>query len=151
MDNVYLEDIEPGQCFKSSRLTVTETHIVLFAGLTGDFNPMHMDAEAAKATRFGKVIAHGMLCASISAGLRSRIDDWAIVAMLHTSRSFIHPVYAGNTISFAAEVIDVEPSETKPELGVVKISVTLLNHERREVQRGVDTLLVRRRPKESGQ
>jgi acyl dehydratase len=151
MDNVYLEDIEPGQRFNSSRLTVTETHIVLFAGLTGDFNAMHMDAEAARATRFGKVIAHGMLCASISAGLRSRIDDWAIVAMLDTNRSFLHPVYAGDTIGFAAEVIDVRPSETKSELGVVKLSVVLLNQHRREVQRGVDTLLVARRPKESGQ
>ena len=82
MTAIHLDDIKPGDRARSSRVTVTEAHIVWFAGLTGDFNPLHMDAEAAKANGFGRTIAHGMLTHSLSTGLRSTIDDWAILAFL---------------------------------------------------------------------
>jgi 3-hydroxybutyryl-CoA dehydratase len=146
MKQVYLQDLKVGDRVESSRLTITETHIVLFAGLTGDFNPMHMDAEAARSTKFGRVIAHGMLCSSISAGLRSPIDDWAIVALLETKRRFLAPVFAGDTLGFSSEILEIRESSTKKDLGTVRMSVILSNQDKKHVQEGEDLILLEKWP-----
>ncbi len=121
MTRIYLDDLKQGDRVDSSGLTVTETHIVLFAGLTGDFNPVHMNEEVAKASGFGRRIAHGMLCCSLSAGLRSTIDDWAIIAIVETRRRFLAPVYAGDTLHFTSEVLEVRESASKKDRGLVRI------------------------------
>jgi acyl dehydratase len=126
-------------------MTITETHIVLFAGLTGDFNPMHTDAASARESKFGRIIAHGMLCASISSGLRSVIDEWAIVAMAETRRRFRAPVFAGDTVSFRAEVVDVTDKGGERGFGIVRLGVALVNQDQTVVLDGEDTLLVERR------
>lgn len=143
-DPIHLDDIEPGARALSSRVTVTEAHIVWFAGLTGDFNPLHMDAEAAKATGFGRTIAHGMLTHSMSTGLRSAIDDWAILAFLETRRRFVGPVFAGDTIQYEAEVLEVRPSASKPDRGIVRVGITVRNQTGDTVQEGEDVLSIGR-------
>ncbi|TDA68014.1 MAG: hypothetical protein D9V47_08885 [Clostridia bacterium] len=70
---LYFEDFAPGQEFLTARRTVTETDIVNFAGLSGDFNPLHTDEEYAKTTPFGRRIAHGLLISSISSGLQNQL------------------------------------------------------------------------------
>ncbi|CAO3432134.1 MaoC family dehydratase [Azospirillum endophyticum] len=143
-DPIHLDDIEPGARALSSRVTVTEAHIVWFAGLTGDFNPLHMDAEAAKATGFGRTIAHGMLTHSMSTGLRSAIDDWAILAFLETRRRFVGPVFAGDTIQYEAEVLEVRPSASKPDRAIVRVGITVRNQTGDTVQEGEDVFSIGR-------
>lgn len=144
-DILHLDDLTPGARAVSSRVTVTEAHIVWFAGLTGDFNPLHMDAEAAKANGFGRTIAHGMLTHSMSTGLRSSIDDWAILAFLETRRRFVGPVFVGDTIRYEAEVLEVRPSASKPDRGIVRVGITVRNQRGDTVQEGEDVFSIGRR------
>ena len=137
-----LHQIQPGDSFQSSRVTVTEAHIVWFAGLTGDFNPLHMDAEAARQGPFGQRIAHGMLSYSMSTGMRSRMDDWAILAFLETGRRFKAPVFAGDTLYFVATIIDVRASASKKDRGVVRVKMSLHKQDGSVVQEGEDVLSV---------
>ncbi|GAB4064036.1 MaoC family dehydratase N-terminal domain-containing protein [Ancylobacter sonchi] len=134
--------IEAGQSFVSARVTVTETHIVLFAGLTGDFNPLHMDAEFTAGSDFGRRIAHGMLGHALSTGLRSPIDDWAIEAFLETRRRFVAPVFAGDTVHYQATVLEARPSRSREGAGIVRIGMSLRNQQGVVVQEGEDVLLV---------
>ena len=65
MKEKYFEDLKIGEHFETPRRTVTEADIVNFAGISGDYNPLHIDEEFAKKTRFGARIAHGVLTLSI--------------------------------------------------------------------------------------
>ena len=69
---MYLEDFEVGKVYESGGRTITEADIVNFAGVSGDFNPLHMDEEFAKTNLFGKRIAHGALGFIISTGLSNQ-------------------------------------------------------------------------------
>ncbi|MDR9753741.1 MaoC/PaaZ C-terminal domain-containing protein [Pseudomonas sp. SZMC_28357] len=139
---LYFDDLAVRQSMVSSRTTLTETHIVLFAGLTGDFNPLHMDEETAREGVFGRRIAHGMLAHSMSTGLRSSIDDWAIIAFLETQRRFVAPVFAGDTLHYVAEVEDLRKSNSNPTRGIVRVSLRLLNQSGEVVQQGEDVFAV---------
>ena len=139
---ISFRDIEVGRSARSARVTVTETHIVLFAGLTGDFNPLHLDAEFMAASPYGKRIAHGMLGHSLSTGMRSAIDDWAIEAFLETQRRFVGPIFAGDTIHYEAKVMETRESRSKPGRGIVRVAMTLKNQRGETVQEGEDVLLV---------
>ncbi|MGY6271371.1 MaoC/PaaZ C-terminal domain-containing protein [Achromobacter denitrificans] len=138
---IEFERIRQGERHCSSRITVTESHIVMFAGLTGDFNPLHMDEVAARENGYGRRIAHGMLGHAMSTGLRSGIDDWDIVAFLETRRRFVAPVFAGDSIRYEAEVLELRPSRSKP-FGVVKVSLVLRNQDGDAVQDGEDVFAV---------
>lgn len=135
------EHIEAGERYVSSRVTVTEAHIVGFACLTGDFNPLHMDEVAARENGFGRRIAHGMLGHSLSTGLRSPIDDWDIAAFMETRRRFVAPILAGDTVNYEAEVLEVRPSRTKP-FSLVRVAIRLKNQEGAVVQEGEDVFAV---------
>lgn len=134
--------IEVGQIIRSARVTVTETHIVLFAGLTGDFNPLHTDAEFAAGNGFGRRIAHGMLGHALSTGLRSSIDDWAIEAFLETRRRFVAPIFAGDTVHYQATVTETRASRSRAGAGIVRVGMALRNQQGETVQEGEDVLLV---------
>lgn len=138
---IEFERIRLGERHASSRITVTESHIVTFAGLTGDFNPLHMDAIAARENGYGQRIAHGMLGHAMSTGLRSAIDDWDIVAFLETRRRFVAPILAGDTIRYDAEVLELRPSRSKP-FGVVKVAILLRKQDESVVQDGEDVFAV---------
>lgn len=95
----------PGQTASVSK-TITEADLVLFAGLTGDFNPVHMDAEYAKGTRFGGRIAHGMLTAGlISAVLGMKLPGPGAI-YLGQELKFLKPVQIGDTITARVEVVE---------------------------------------------
>ena len=139
---ITLGDISPGDTHTSSRLTVTEAHIVGFAGLTGDFNPLHMDEESAKQGPFGRRIAHGMLSYSMSTGMRSAIDDWEILAFLETGRRFKGPVFIGDTLHYEATVLEVRPSASKKDRGIVRVAMSLRKQDGSVVQEGEDVFSV---------
>jgi acyl dehydratase len=143
---LYLDDVSVGDVFTTVARTVTETHIVSFASLTGDFNPLHMDHEWARSGPFGRPIAHGLLSLSISGGLSSEVDDFALIAYLEETRKFKAPVFAGDTIHCVYTITDVIPSSSKPDRGVVKLDVQVDNQRGESVQVGEDVLLVERQP-----
>src|SRR5689334_10938587 len=98
----YFEDLEVGHSWKSNRRTVTETDIVQFAQLSGDFNPLHVDEIFAKTTIFGKRIAHGLLGLSISSGLQASEPPWLVMAFMGLEWRFTKPIFIGDTIHYVS-------------------------------------------------
>ena len=142
---IYLDDISVGDVIHSSGRTITETDVVNFAGLSGDFNPLHTDEDfAITESPFGTRIAHGMLGAAISTGLRSPIDDWAILAFLETTRRFVKPIPIGVTVRLEAEVVEKRLSTTDNGRGVVAVDVRLIGGHFHEYQIGRDVYAVAR-------
>lgn len=145
---VYLEDLEPGTQLVSAGRTVTEADIVAFAGLSGDFNPLHTDEVWVREhTPFAGRIAHGALVLSISEGLRTPVlDELEVLAFLEITRSFVAPTYPGDTIRARWLVEDRRPSRSRPQAGVVTVTVEVEKQDGTVVQRGSDVYLVASRP-----
>jgi 3-hydroxybutyryl-CoA dehydratase len=140
---VYLEDIDVGLEMISARRTVTEADIVAFAGLSGDYNPLHTDEVFAREeTPFRGRIAHGLLVLSIADGLRNPFDDWAHLAWLDVQRRFLGPTYPGDTIHAVRRVEEVRRSASRPGTGVVTVSVRVVKQDGDVVQQGTDVLMV---------
>lgn len=140
----YFDDIADDATYTSSRVTVTEAHIVAFAGLTGDFNPLHMDEVFAREAGFGSRVAHGMLGHSLSTGMRSGIDDWTIMAFLQTTRSFVKPILIGDTLRYTAQVLEKRPSASRADRGVIRVGIELTQQDGTVLQRGEDLFMVAR-------
>ena len=103
------QSFAPGTCITGRSRTITESDVVSFAAITGDWHPQHVDAEWAAQSRFGKRIAHGMLVVSYSIGLIG-FDPERVVALRGIdSLTFKRPVAIGETIRVEAEVTDVRP------------------------------------------
>ena len=96
-----------GQTASFSR-TVTETDVVMFAGLSGDYNPVHMDQEYAAGTRFGQRIAHGLLTASFLSRLLGMELPGKESVYLEQTIKFTKPVFIGDTITATAEILDID-------------------------------------------
>jgi len=105
------DDFEVGMKLISGRITVTDAHIVLFAGLSGDFNPLHVDDEFAKKTIFGSRIAHGLLTLSLLSGHMGMLVAGTAIAFLELHARFQRPVRVGDTIYGEATVVDKKPVE----------------------------------------
>jgi len=102
-----MADFTVGQSASFSK-TITETDIVQFAGISGDFNPIHIDAEYAKQTRFGERIAHGLLTTSLLSGLLGmHLPGKGSIYMGQTLR-FVKPVFIGDTITAYAEIVQFD-------------------------------------------
>ncbi len=109
-ESLYLEDLEPGSSWTSAARTVTETDIVSFAGMTGDFDPLHVDHEFAAETPYGKPIAHGLLGLSIMAGLSSTCPRVRTLALVRVDQwQFQRPVFVGDTIHVVTQVESITP------------------------------------------
>lgn len=148
MSVIYFDDLSEGQTCRSTRRTVTDADIVAFAGLSGDFNPLHMDdVFAREETPFGGRIAHGLLSLSIGSGLRSEFDDLYILAFLEVQRKFQGPVFPGDTIQVEYTIGSIRPSASKPDRGVVVLDVTLTKQDGTVVQSGKDIVLMGCNPK----
>ena len=143
---VHLEDCKAGHAFASRARTITEADIVAFAGLSGDFNSLHIDREFAARQGFGRPVAHGALIYSVGTGLRSAMDDLEILAYLKIEREFVGPVFANDTVHVKYTITEVRPSRSKPDRGVVTFGVEVVNQDDVVVHRGIDVLLVSARP-----
>jgi len=112
---VKFNELEVGQ-FAEHTKTVTETDVVMYAGITGDFNPMHVNQAYAEKTRFGGRLAHGMLTAGlISAVLGTRLPGEGSIYMSQSLR-FMRPVRIGDTITARIEVIELLPDKQRVRL-----------------------------------
>lgn len=130
------EDLAVGQ-FAEHAKTVTDADIVLFAGVTGDFNPVHVDVEAGARSRFGGRIAHGMLGAGfISAAIAMRLPGPGSIYLGQTLR-FTAPVRIGDTITARVEVLELVPSKRR-----VKLSTVCRNQRGETVIEGEATVLL---------
>jgi 3-hydroxybutyryl-CoA dehydratase len=140
---IYLEEIEPGTGFRTARRTVTEADVVAFAGVSGDFNPMHVDEIFAREqTPFDGRIAHGPLVLSMSYGLRSIRDRWKILALAECQRRFRAAVYPGDTVWAVFEVLETRASRTRPGIGFVTLAVQVHSDRGEIVQDGSDVLML---------
>jgi acyl dehydratase len=141
----FFDDIAVGEEFESPGRTVTETDIVLFAGLSGDYNILHTDAEFMKQSIFGERIAHGLLGLAIQAGLFTRATQpFATMAFVGLRWKFKGPIKIGDTIRVRAKVL-AKKETSKPDRGVITLDRKVLNQRGEVVQEGETDLMVERR------
>jgi acyl dehydratase len=147
MAGLYFEDFKIGDQFVSPRRTVTEADVVSFAGLSGDFNPLHTDHLFAAETRFGRPIAHGLLVLAIADGLVSRlgIHDGTVIAMLGVNDwNFRRPVFFGDTLYARVTIVDKRETSNATQ-GVISRRLEVFNQRDELIQEGCITLMCRRK------
>ena len=125
-------DTEEGDTAVTQGRTITEADVTNFAGVSGDFNHLHTDAERMRETDFGERIAHGMLVLSITTGLiwqtRSDAEREAVVAFYGIdSLRFVAPAFIGDTIHLEVEVIETEPRDHPVGNGIVRYAIDARN------------------------
>lgn len=148
MRGMYWEEWDIGAEFESPARTVTEADIVAFAGLSGDYNPLHVDEEYCRGTIFGGRIAHGPLVYAIAAGLLFQLhlyDDTLIAFLGFESLKFTKPVKPGDTIRARIKVLEKRET-SNPDRGVMKRRLEVLNQRGEVVQEGIQAFLLKRRP-----
>jgi acyl dehydratase len=143
---------QPGQRFRTPGRTITTGDIGAFAGLTGDYNPVHTDEVFAASTDFGGCVAHGPMGIGLAFGLASRLDliDGTVVALLGVTWDFKAPMRPGDTIHAEIEVTEARPVK-HPDRGLVAWSIVLANQAGTVVQAGTARLLMRRTPHPAAQ
>jgi acyl dehydratase len=152
MQNFYFEDLEDmgiGAKFHSPGRTVTEADIVNFAGLSGDFMPLHTDAEYAKNTIFKERIAHGMLGMIIASGLFTRTElagglQNTAIALLGINWGFKGPIKIGDTVHLEVEVAGLQKTK-KEDRGIIALKRRLINQRNEVVHEGETPIMVRMR------
>ncbi|MBC7256160.1 MAG: MaoC family dehydratase N-terminal domain-containing protein [Chloroflexi bacterium] len=143
---LFVEDLTPGLEIESPGRTVAESDIMLFAGLSGDYNVIHTDAEFAKGTPYGERIAHGLLGLAIASGLAARSGalEGTVLAFTGLEWKFKAPIKIGDTIRLRARV---EKTRPLPSMGggMVVLAVKVLNQRDEVVQSGTWSLLMKSR------
>lgn len=142
----YLQDFNPGDIFTTRARTITEADVVNFAGISGDFFPLHTDEEFAKKTVFGQRVAHGALIFSISTGLMTQmgmLNDSLIAFYGIEKLRFVKPVFIGDTVHVTKKVTEV--LERGADRGVVTFSTTVLNQRNEPVIMFSDKLVIKKR------
>lgn len=144
---LYFEDMPVGASWVSPRRTITEADVSSFAGLSGDFNPLHVDEVFAAAGPFGRRLVHGALVFSIATGLRQQMPIFrgSLRALLELrSWRFLRPVFIGDTVTVVSTVAEARET-SKPDQGVVVQRIEIVNQEGEAVQAGEMVSLVARR------
>lgn len=139
------DEFEIGDRYTSQGRTVTESDVVTFAGLSGDFNPLHTDEEFGKATQFGGRIAHGMLVVAMATGMSNwtGVFEGTTISLMEQVIRYKGPVKFGDTIHLELEVVRKKES-SKPDRGVVWFATRIVNQRDEVVVDGEWTLLMRR-------
>ena len=141
-NHLYFDEVEVGQEWVSPGRTITETDIVNFAGLSGDFNPIHVDHEFAKSTPFRRPIAHGLLGFAIGSGLIVVCPLMRTLAFLEIREwHFRNPVFIGDTIRVRSTVMEKE-ARSRGRRGTITWKREILNQEGKLVQEGISVTLV---------
>ncbi len=142
---LYFEAFAVGQTFLTSARTITETDIVNFAGMSGDYNPIHTDAQFAAQGGFGQRVAHGLLTMSIATGLavQSGFIEGTVIAFREISGwKFSLPVFIGDTIRAHLEIVETKAMRRLGG-GAVTLKVNILNQKDEVVQRGSWVMLIK--------
>jgi len=137
----YFEDLSVGQTWVSTRRTVTESDLVIFAGMTGDYDRLHVDHDYASKSRFKQPLMHGMMGLAWVAGLSTTAPSVHTLALLSVEQwTFLHPVHIGDTVYAKTEVLEL--SSGGRSAGKVRWKKSLWNQDDQEVQSGVFVALV---------
>ena len=150
MTTCYFEDLPVGEETISPARTVTESDIMTFAGLSGDYNALHTDEEFAKGTIFQGRVAHGLLGLSIASGLFTRTEFMhrihdAVIAFLGLSWKFTGPIKIGDTIHVKVKLVNKKETR-RPDRGIIVLERTVVNQRDEVVQQGETTLMIARKP-----
>jgi acyl dehydratase len=145
---MYFDEFQTGQQILTAGRTITEADIVGFAGLSGDYNQIHVDADYSAKAPFGQRVAHGLLVTAIASGLamQTGVMEGTVLAFREISEwKFIKPVFIGDTVHVVLEV-----KETKDLRriggGSVMIEIAVVNQKDETVMKGIWTVLIASRP-----
>lgn len=145
---MYFEEFESGQVVTTPGRTITEADIVHFAGLSGDFNQMHVDAAYSEKSYFGKRVAHGLLVLSIASGLavQTGLMEGTVIAFREINEwKFLKPVFIGDTVHATLEIIETKALR-RIGGGSVTIEVRVKNQDDEDVMKGIWIALIASRP-----
>jgi 3-hydroxybutyryl-CoA dehydratase len=140
--HLFFDDVEIDREWESQGRTITQADLVNFAGVSGDFNPIHIDHEFAKTTLFRQPIAHGMLVWSISTGLSISAPLMRTIAFMSVKDwMFKEPVFIGDTIRVRSRVMAKE-ERARGKRGVITWHRTIVNQHGKIVQNGQTLTMV---------
>jgi 3-hydroxybutyryl-CoA dehydratase len=140
--HLYFDDVAIGQEWESLGRTVTEADIVNFAGLSGDFNPIHVDHEFARSTPFRRPVAHGLLVWSMGSGLGLNAPPMRTLAIINIREwIFDGPVFIGDTIRVRNKILEKEV-RARGRRGVITWGREIYKQDGKIVQHGVTLTLV---------
>lgn len=144
---MFFEEFEVGQHWATPRRTITDAEVTAFAGISGDFNPLHIDEEYAKGTQFGGRLFHGPGVFAIATGLESTlgIKSETAIAFLGMNWNMVGPVLIGDTIHVDQTVAAVKASRSKNDRGIVTFDVKVINQRGETVQEGQWLVMFKRR------
>lgn len=143
---LYWEECELEKEYFTARRTVTEADVALFTGLSGDFNPLHVDQVLMESTPFGRRIAHGALVAAMATGLANQtgmFEDTTIAFLEQTTR-WPAPTFPGDTLRTVLSPVEKRES-SKADRGLVIWSVAVVNQDGKRVMEGQWKTLMKRR------
>ena len=134
-----------GDVFVCQARTVTDADTVNFAGVSGDYNPLHTDEEFGKATPMGGRIAHGVLVLAIATGQANQLGvfEGTTIALMQQTIKYVGPVKFGDTVHLEIKVAEKKES-SKPDRGVVTFDATVLNQNGKPVIDGQWVCLMKR-------
>ena len=148
MAGKYFDEYVVGEEYLTPSRTLTETDVVMFAAMTGDYNELHTSEEFMKNSQFGRRLVHGLLGLAVSHGLLFRLglfEGTAIAFLGIDSWRFEAPLFFGDTIRVRLEVAEAKASRSKPDRGIVKFFLQILNQDEAVVQSGYKTIMFRRK------
>ncbi len=145
----YFDELYEGEIIITAARTMTETDVVMFAATTGDYNPVHTDAEFMKHSMYGQRIVHGLLALSVSQGLlfRTGIVDGSAIAFAGIDEiRFTAPVKIGDTIHVEITVAKLVASKSKPDRGVAHFDCKIINQNGDVVQTSIQKIMMKKKP-----
>lgn len=143
---LYFDDLRTGQSFETTGRTVTETDLVQFAMLSGDWNPLHVDKTAAEATEFGRPVVHGVCGLAILGGLVYAAGWFATTAealLGFDELRFLRPLFPGDTVRCRMTIENVRV--TSKGKGLVQRGLVLVNQRGEAVLSTTSPILIERR------
>ena len=142
MAGLRFDAIEPGLVCETPGITVTEGHILGFAGLTGDFYEIHMDDAYARDLGYPGRVAHGLLGLELCDGLKNRAETrFAAIVSLGWRWTFTGPILVGDRIAARVRVLSKRATK-KADRGIVTLGFLLMNQREETVQEGENDLMV---------
>lgn len=139
------EEIQIGDERLTPRVTVTEGHVLAYAGVAGDFSPIHMDEVYAQSTVFGGRIAHGLMGLSLTDGMKVQSGFFRDGIALGWSWNFKKPIRIGDTLQVKFRIADMRIPKSRDDMGILIIAIELLNQHGEVVQEGEHRLMVPRK------
>ncbi|GGE44983.1 MaoC family dehydratase [Primorskyibacter flagellatus] len=146
--SLYYNDFEPGQTFTSQGRTITETDLTMFSMLTGDWNPIHNDAEFAAKAKFGQRLMHGAFGIGLALGLMHTLgifEDSAVALLDVQEWKFVEPVFLGDTLHLNLTILDKSLGRSG-NTGRIGRRFELINQHGRPAHQGRADVLVRVNP-----